>query len=477
VIFTSLEYAGFLLVVVALNWVLPKVARPPLLLVASFVFYATWSLSAVAILAAVCLVAWGGGLLIPAQHGRRRTALTTVAVVACTSSLVIFKVFEAFGFEDGGSTDSLVSQFAVPVGLSFFCFQAISYLVDIHRDELEPTRSPVDVFLFVSFFPHLLAGPIVRAKKLIPAFHSTPRLPDGVQWAEAAELVLVGTFKKVAIANPLLAISVANFDDFDAMGPANLVFSLVGVLVGGYFDVTGYIDIARGSAKFLGIDMQRNALMPLTRSTGYGDFWRRWQLTVMMWFRDYVFRPLRGSGREAWREHAALFGTFFVLGIWHGLTPGWAAWGVASGLIIVAERTLQTRRATARRAQTKAARKARSRAMLPKAPNPKVQLAIALGLVMVTFPLVAARSLQDLIDLYAGLVRFDGTTPPADLLWLVAYSIVGVLLLDGRERRREAVAGHRDPVTLFRAVAFGLMIVGIIVFSGPAPQSFLYFNF
>jgi len=477
VIFTSFEYAGFLLVVVALNWVLPKVARPPLLLIASFVFYATWSTSATAILAAVCAVAWGAGLLIPHQHGTRRSALTAAAVALCASSLVVFKLVEAFGFGDGGSTDDLVSQFAVPVGLSFFCFQAISYVVDIHRDELEPTRSPLDVALFVSFFPHLLAGPIVRAKKLIPAFHSTPRLPDTVQWAEAAELVLVGTFKKVAIATPLLAISVANFEDVAAMGPLSVTASLVGVLVGGYFDVTGYIDIARGSAKFLGIDMQRNALMPLTRSTGYGDFWRRWQLTVMMWFRDYVFRPLRGDGREAWREHAALFGTFFVLGIWHGLTPGWALWGVASGLIIVAERTLQTRRAAARRAQTKAARKARNRSMLPKAPNAKVQLALALVLVMVTFPLVAARSLQDLIDLYGGLFRFDGTAPPADLLWLLGYAVVGVLLLDGRERRREAVAGHRDPVTLFRAVAFGLMVVGIVVFSGPAPQSFLYFNF
>jgi D-alanyl-lipoteichoic acid acyltransferase DltB (MBOAT superfamily) len=477
VIFTSLEYAGFLLVVVALNWALPKAVRPPLLLVASFVFYATWSVSATGILAAVCAVAWGAGLLIPRLHGQRRLALTTVAVASCTSSLVIFKLFEAFGFEDSGSTKSLVSQFAVPVGLSFFCFQAISYVVDIHRDELEPTRSPIDVALFVSFFPHLLAGPIVRAKKLIPAFHATPRLPDTVQWAEAAELVLVGTFKKVAIADPLLAVAIANFDDYSKIGPVNLVVSLTAVLVGGYFDVTGYIDIARGSAKFLGIDMQRNALTPLTRSTGYGDFWRRWQLTVMMWFRDYVFRPLRGSGREAWREHAALFGTFFVLGIWHGLTPGWALWGVASGVIIVGERTLQTRRAAARRAQTKAARKARNRSMLPKPPNPRIQLVIALALVMVTFPLVAVRSVQDLVDLYGALVRFGGTTPPADLLWLLAYAIAGVLLLDGRERRREAVAGHRDPVTLYRAVAFGMMLVGIIVFSGPAPQSFLYFNF
>jgi len=475
VIFTSFEYAAFAVIVVTLNWLLPVRARPALLLVASFAFYAFWSVPALGILAAICALTYGTGRALPHLHGRSRVLLTGFTVVVAAGSLSVFKLLEAIGIDKADT--GLAAKFIVPVGLSFFSFQAISYVLDVHRGEIEPSHSIIDVSLYLSFFPHLLAGPIVRAKKLIPAFHGTPRIPNTVQWAEAAELVLVGTFKKVALADPILLLCVTPFGKPESLGPLHVLVFGTAVLVGAYFDVTGYIDIARGSAKFLGIDMQRNSLTPLTRSTGYADFWRRWQLTVMMWFRDYVYKPLRGDGRHAAREHLALFGTFFTLGIWHGFTVGWALWGVASGLIIIAERTLQTRRAAKRRAQTLRARKARNRSMLPKPPNQWVSLAIALLLVMATFPLVAAGSWADTRAMYAALGRFGGSTPSVDLVWMTVLGIIGVVVIDGRERRREAVAGSRDPVTLARVVAFGVMVTGIVVFSGPAPQTFLYFAF
>lgn len=474
-IFTSFAYAGFLTIVVVLNWLLPVRFRPALLLAASVVFYASWSIPAVAILAAVCLVAWGAGLAIPHMAGRARIGLTAVAVALCTGSLVFYKVLQAI--DPGHSRTGLAARFVVPVGLSFFCFQAISYVVDVHREDVEPSRSPLDVSLYISFFPHLLAGPIVRAKKLIPAFHSTPRTPNLVQWSEAAELILVGTFKKVVLADPVFVLAATSVARPGRLGPLHVLVLVVAILAGAYFDITGYIDIARGSAKLLGIDMQRNSLMPLTKSTGYADFWRRWQLTVMMWFRDYVYRPLRGDRPSLLRDSGALFGTFFVLGIWHGFDAGWALWGVASGVIIIVERALQTRSSAKRRAQTKAARQARSRAMLPKPPSAVRGLVVALVLVVATFPLVAARNLADSWRLYAAFGRVHGTNPAADLVWITAIAVLAVPLLDRREQRREAVAGKPDPTTLPRAVAFGIMVLAIIVSSGPAPQSFLYFNF
>lgn len=473
--FASFEYAGFALVAVLVNWLLPVKLRPAWLLAASVAFYAAWSVPAVGILLAVCIVTWLGALFIARQEGTTRTVSTAVFVVLSASSLGVFKLLEATSIDRVGP--GAAGRFIVPVGLSFFSFQAISYLVDVHRRELEPNRSVIDVSLYISFFPHLLAGPIVRARKLIPAFHATPRTPDRVQWAEAAELCLVGLFKKVALADPMIELAIVPLRDRADLGPVHVIVLLVTVLVGGYFDVTGYIDIARGSAKFLGIDMQRNSLMPLTKSTGYADFWRRWQLTVMMWFRDYIYRPLRANGRSATREHLALFGTFFVLGIWHGLTIGWVLWGAVSGVIIVIERTLQTRRAAKRREQTRRARKARSKAMLPKAPNEYVGLVTSLLLVMATFPLIAGSSVSDALDLYGALVRFGGTTPSADLLWMAAIGIIALVLVDRREARREAVAGRPDPVSPPRAVAFGLMIVAIIIMSGPAQRTFIYFSF
>jgi D-alanyl-lipoteichoic acid acyltransferase DltB (MBOAT superfamily) len=475
VIFTSFQYAGFLAVVVVLNWLLPVRHRVTLLLAASLAFYASWSVPATGILVAVCLLSWGGGLLIERTTGGGRKVLTAVTVLAVASSLFTFKILEAAHGNAGISTELFI-----PVGLSFFSFQAISYVIDVHRSTLPAIRSPIKVSAFVAFFPHLLAGPIVRANKLVPAFGATPRTPDFTQWSEAAELVLVGVFKKVVIADPVIRAYAPLLLDpdklHDSSGPY-LVLVIASVLVASYFDITGYIDIARGSAKFLGIDMPRNALLPLLRSTGYADFWRRWQLTVMTWFRDYVYQPLRGSARPSpLREHAALFGTFFVLGVWHGLSATWAIWGIASGTIIVIERTLQTRRAERRRAQVRAARKARSKAMLPKPPNRYVSLAIALGLVMVTFPLIMTTDLATSLELYRSLFQLHGSTPTANQLWMSILAVVSVLLLDGREVRREARAGRPDPVNLWRALAFGVMIVAVIVQSGPEPQSFIYIS-
>lgn len=471
-IFTSLEYAAFLAVVVGLNWALPTRFRPALLLVASYAFYLSWSVPATAILAVTSVVVFGAGRAIPRATGQRRALITGAAVAISASSLFILKTVAALGLADDSS-----GSFAVPVGLSFFSFQAISYLIDVYRDEVEASRSPLDVALYLAFFPHLLAGPIVRARKLIPAFHSVARWPDKVRTSEAAELVLVGTFKKVVVADPILALAGGVLAHPAKVSAPGLVLALVSTLVAAYFDVTGYIDIARGSAKLLGIDMQRNSLMPLTRSTSYADFWRRWQLTIMAWFRDYIYRPVRGDGRTPRREYAALLATFFLLGIWHGLTAGWALWGLASGAIITIERLRQTKRAEQRRVQRKEARELRDRSKLPRDPSPWAGLAISLTLVVLTLPLIVTSSLHRTGQIYAGLLSLRGGTTSTELLWYLAWAVVAVVVLDRREERREARAGKRDPVTIRRAIAFGVFLVAIVVSSGPAPQSFIYFAF
>ena len=200
--FTSFEYAAFLLVVVGVNWALPVRLRPAWLLVASYVFYASWSVPATGILFAVSTVVFFAGRSIPSLEGTRRTVVTGAAVALSASTLLVFKTVEALGLT-GGSSES----FAVPVGLSFFSFQAISYLVDVHREDVVASRSPLDVYLFLAFFPHLLAGPIVRAKKLIPAFHGVTERPERNRTVEAAELLLTGVFKKVVVADPVLAVA------------------------------------------------------------------------------------------------------------------------------------------------------------------------------------------------------------------------------------------------------------------------------
>ncbi|MFN8016553.1 MAG: MBOAT family O-acyltransferase [Acidimicrobiales bacterium] len=470
-IFTSLEYAAFLALVALVHWLLPPRFRPALLLVASYAFYLTWSVPATGILAATSLVVFLATPAIARAEGRQRAVLTGLTVAVSASSMLILKTVAALGLTESGG------GIAVPVGLSFFSFQAISYVVDVHRKVVRPRRSILDVFLYLAFFPHLLAGPIVRAKKLIPAFHHTDRWPDRVRTAEAAELLLTGTFKKVVVADPILALAGTVLDHPSRASGVDLAVALAAALVAAYFDVTGYIDIARGSAKLLGIDMQRNSLLPLTRSTGYADFWRRWQLTIMAWFRDYLYQPIRGAQREGGREYVALFATFFLLGVWHGLTPGWALWGIASGAIITVERIHLSRRAARRRAQRRLARSRRDRSLLPKDPSPILGLAVTMVLVLATLPLIATDTLAKAASVYGGILTLRSGHLDTELLWYLGLALVALVVVDAREARREARAGRRDPVTIRRAVAFGIYVVAIIVSSGPAPQSFIYFAF
>lgn len=471
--FPTFEYAGFLAVVVALNWALPRRLRPLLLLLASWAFYLTWSVTATLILVAVSMITWAAGLVIAPRPGRDRLVLTIVATLLVLSALAVFKLTSALSVDRVGGGPA--GRVLVPAGLSFFTLHAVSYLVDVHRRTIPPRRSPIDVAAYVSFFPHLLAGPVLRARSFIPSMHRTPRRPDLVRWAEGAELCLVGVFKKVAIADPLLAIVFRSFDDPSLGGP-HLVFLLATLLVAGYADVTGYIDIARGSAKFLGIDLPRNSLYPLTASSSYAEFWRRWQLTLMMWFRDYVYRPIRGVGRRRW-ELTALFVTFLTLGLWHGLSPGWILWGVASGLIVTTERVLQQRRAARRRAQTARAQRSRRRSLLPRPPNHAMRAAIALGLVALTFPLAVGEDLPTILRLYGAAGRLGTTGPTVDALVLAFLAVPAVLALDRREFRREARVGERDPAGFTRAIAYGVMVTAIVVMAGPDARTFLYQNF
>ncbi len=476
-IFNSFQYAAFLGLVLALYWLGPKRIRPTLLLVASYVFYASWNPILLTLLAGSTLVTWFASRSLPGAPDARRRVITTVAVLASVGVLAVFKAIEAFANQTTSGLDSGIAEGAVPIGLSFFTFQAISYVIDVYRRDLEPDHSFVDVALYIAFFPHLLAGPIVRASKLIPAFHATGRHPDQVQASEGAELILVGLFKKVALADPIIGAVVAMNARGD-VSAVNGVIALVAGVIGAYFDITGYVDMARGSAKLLGIDMQRNALYPLLRSTGYADFWRRWQLTVMMWFRDYVFLPIRG-GRRAGpvRENVALFATFAVLGLWHGATPGWAIWGVVSGVIIVAERTLQTRRAAKRRAKIRAARRAGRRPPRPVAPARWKELLRTYLLVAVTLPLISSPSLDKALDGYLIFLHPSGGPVDRELIAFMVIAVISLLALDGRERRREAKAGRPDPVTPRRAVFFAIAVVGIVIFSGAQAQPFLYFAF
>lgn len=501
-LFSSIEYlAVFLPLVVLVSWLTPPTPRRWVLLVASYVFYGWWDWRLLLLLALTTVSTWVGAAVIarlPSSAGRR--LVLVYALLLSAGVLLAFKYYAWFvgSISEPDSLDLTVSlgidsiDLLVPVGLSFYTFQSISYLVDVYRREQEPTSSLLDYAVYVAFFPHLLAGPILRARRLLPKIQALPPRPDPVQTAEGLELLLLGLFKKVAVADPLVRAGIDSIVRADATGQpgsATTVVALALGILGGFFDISGYIDLARGSAKLLGIDMQHNMAEPLTRSRNLTDFFRRWQITIMTWFRDYVFRPLRGEGHAGpVRESAALFCTFFVVALWHGISPSWLVYGTLTGGLMVAERSLRTRRVERQRAARLARREAKRSGQVLAEPeavglrSAPAWLRAGAGLayvylaLMLTLVWVAVPDLSSGLEAYRWIFSFRGGLD-LEAAAVLAYGVAVLVFTDRRQRLLIQREGTWDPPTTVRAVAYGAMATGVLVFAGSASEPFIYFQF
>lgn len=501
-VFSSVEYlAVFLPLVVVVSWLTPPHPRRWVLLVASLVFYGWWDWRLLLLLGLTTVSTWvGAGMIARLPSITARRVVLVYSLLLSGGVLLAFKYYAWFvgSLRQPDSLDLTVSlgvdtfDLLVPVGLSFYTFQSISYLVDVYRGEQRPASSLLDYAVYVAFFPHLLAGPILRARRLLPKVRHLPSRPDPVQTAEALELLLLGLFKKVAVAGPLIRAggdAILRADAAGGPGTAVTATALALGILGGFFDISGYIDMARGSAKLLGIDMQHNMAEPLTRSRNLTDFFRRWQITIMTWFRDYVFRPLRGDGHaKPIRESAALFGTFFVVALWHGISATWLVYGVLTGSLMVAERTLRTRRVDRQRSARLAMRAARRSGQAVEAPPRSglravpawVRTVLGLAYVYVVLGLtlvwVAVPDVASGLQVYEWLFRLQGGVD-LEALAVLGCGAVVLVLTDRRHRVLILREGTWDPPTTRRAVGFGLMVCAVLVFGGSASQSFIYFQF
>jgi len=474
--FTSVEFIAFLTLVAVVYWVAPQRARPAFLLLASYVFYAFLDWRFVPLVVVLTLATWFLGPLIKKATGTARTVLAGVSVALPTGTLLAFELASVLGATGttGGFAvgfGSIAESAVVPVGLAFYGFQMISYTIDIYRDELEPERSLVLYATYVAFFPHLLAGPVVRARRLVPQLASSPAKPNATWIAQGVELIFLGIFKKVAVADPLLRLA----SEQGLVGPTTstptMILVLMVSLIGAFMDIAGYIDIARGAARILGVDMPPNFAQPLTRSRNWTEFWRRWQITVMGWFRDYVFLPIRGKGREGRRDVLALLGTFLAAGIWHGVTLGWLIWSLLTAGILIAEQRYRRHRAAVRKAT------GAPRHRLPAPVRAVVGPLYVFVCLLATAPWAAGTSFSTTFDIYNRILfgGFGGIDYNVGVF--AVYAVATLLLTDQYERHRARVTDPFGVITWRRSFAYGAMVVALIVFSGSAPQPFVYFQF
>jgi D-alanyl-lipoteichoic acid acyltransferase DltB (MBOAT superfamily) len=343
-LFNSLHFLWFFLVVYALYRVLPHRAQNWLLLVASYYFYAAWDWRVLGLLIASTAVDYSCARLIDrTSDPTRRKWLLGLSLGFNLTMLGFFKYFNFFSdslhavFATlGWQLDFVTLHVLLPVGISFYTFVTMSYVIDVYRREIPATRDPVDFAVFVAYFPHLVAGPILRASKLLPQIHQ-PRQISGEQMRDGAWLVAWGFLLKVFVADNLAGVANAVFN---GEAPQTGINELLGVYAFAfqiYGDFAGYSSIARGVSKLMGIELMENFRVPyFVRSPQ--EFWRHWHISLSTWLRDYLYIPLGGNRGSARQTNRNLLITMVLGGLWHGAAWTFVLWGVFHGLLLIAYR-------------------------------------------------------------------------------------------------------------------------------------------
>jgi D-alanyl-lipoteichoic acid acyltransferase DltB (MBOAT superfamily) len=351
VLFPTTTFAVFFIVVLFLSWLLmPHPQRwRVFIVVASFVFYARWDWKFIFLLGFSVIWNWAAGLAIHrARTTGSRKALLAVAVAVNLGLLGYFKYFNFFVSSTNNALTWIgldlpvsVREIVLPVGISFFTFMAISYIVDIYRGQLEPVTFG-KFAAYLSFFPHLVAGPIVRGSELLPQM-DTPRDPRRVDTARAFYLIGTGLFKKVVIANYLAQHIVDSV--FGAPNQHSSLETWVGVYayaVQIYADFSGYTDMAIGLALLLGFKFPQNFNSPYA-AVSVQDFWHRWHMTLSRFLRDYLYIPLGGNRKGEARTYVNLMATMLLGGLWHGAAWTFVVWGGLHGGGLAVGRYLRER--------------------------------------------------------------------------------------------------------------------------------------
>lgn len=340
-LFNSFTFLGFFAAIAILYYLVPHRLRWVLLLVASYYFYSTYDPVYLLLLGGATLVAYGAALLIP---GRQKTTsgrvILTVAVVAELTLLAILKYYNFFATSIEGAVGGLGAfseavalprlEFLLPAGLSFYVFSSVSYIVDVYREKIPPERHLGLLAVYISFFPKLLAGPIERAGSFLSQLTRPVRF-DSLRAVAGLQLILWGLFKKVVIADRLAEFVNAGFTNPDFQSPINVIIAVYFYAFQIYCDFSGYSDIAIGCALVLGIQLVENFRRPYF-ARNVPEFWSgRWHISLMLWFRDYLYIPLGGNRVSRLRWYANQMIVFLTSGLWHGSNWTFVVWGGLNG--------------------------------------------------------------------------------------------------------------------------------------------------
>ena len=338
-LFNSLTYLIFFPIICILYWCIPFKYRNAILLIASYYFYMSWEPTYAILIMITSLSTWGCALQIGCHEKQKKLIITLCVIV----NLMILFTFKYYNFTVNTITSMISladfklniphSDFLLPVGISFYTFQCIGYIVDVYRKDINPERNLITYALFVSFFPQLVAGPIERAKNLLPQFHAK-HIFDGDSFIDGLKMMIWGFFMKLCIAGNVAPYVDAVYNNVPNHNGTSFLLATFFFTFQIFCDFGGYSLIAIGTAKCLGFKLMQNFNHPYL-SLSVKEFWRRWHISLSSWFSDYVYIPLGGSRCSKVKHYRNLMITMLTSGLWHGANWTFVCWGGLHGLYLV----------------------------------------------------------------------------------------------------------------------------------------------
>jgi D-alanyl-lipoteichoic acid acyltransferase DltB (MBOAT superfamily) len=486
-LFNSIQFALFLPIVFLLYWFVfdrfisksrwQLRLQNALVVVASYVFYGWWDWRFLLLIAFTSFCSWGSGLLIGKAESKPRAKLWMwLNIVLNLGILAIFKYYDFFVTEFAQlfhiSTDGLLLKVILPVGISFYTFQALSYSIDVYRGKIEPTKDIIAFFAFISFFPQLVAGPIERATNLLPQFMKKREF-DYDTAVDGMRQILWGLFKKIVVADNCAVYVDQVFSTYTNQTGSTLLLAAIFFTFQIYGDFSGYSDIAIGTAKLFGIRLMRNFNVPYF-SRDIAEFWRRWHISLTTWFRDYVYIPLGGSRVNKAKVVRNTFIIFLVSGFWHGANWTFIAWGAYHAILFLPLiLTGKNRKNTNQVAEGR---------FLPTLKEAG-QMLLTFFLVMIGWILFRSSDINGFVCFIQRIIADGLFAIPIkikDALCNV-FVIIFLLTIEWKQRGKEhGLKIEEKPMSLAKKsicwLLYYFVIVSIIAFSIPN-QTFIYFQF
>lgn len=473
-LFDTPIYLLFLTVIVLVYWQLKWRQQNKLLLIASYFFYGWWDWRFLSLILISTIVDYHCARYIgKSENPTHRKALLSISILLNISFLGFFKYYDFFATSLAEALAGLGVHVSVatlglllPPGISFYTFQELAYIVDVYFGKLEPSESFIDYALFISLFPHLIAGPIQRPSHLLPQVQHARAL-DYNRFFDGILLILTGLFRKAVVADNCALIANAAFSG--KLGEPDMANTLIGVYAFAwqiYGDFSGYSDMARGSAQLLGFHFMVNFRQPYL-ATSLQDFWRRWHISLSTWLRDYLYIPLGGNRHGEFHTYRNLMATMILGGLWHGANWTFVVWGAIHGVWLSLERF-------SRRIFRQGESEEPSSLWSPTAWLRRILL---FHLVCLTWVFFRAGSIGDALHYLGGLGVWHWQSEYATALKFIALFTIPLFLLDLiLEGRLEEYPFQKTPELYRAAVACSLAFI-VTFFAANQVSAFIYFQF